>query len=396
MLDKNCFIMIPKAYLVLFSSLVCLFVILYHNDYSAIHWLLSRHRRASTNHLITLSLSDAHHDDFVKKHNELRRIVSPNASDMMMMSWDNELQALAVEYTKNCLFAHSSGLRTSVFSSVGENIRKVGTNVNTDLLPNETTQAWYNEVSYYNYHTLSCQAGKECGHYKQVVWAESYKIGCAVSVCRNVFGTDNGLIISCNYGERGGNVRVQQSDGSIIQKQPYKTGVICSGCAVGDTCKDRLCTNPARDPVKGSPETTTHILIETTKTDSIKTTTAVDGVEMTTMGSFKATSLAQTTGQTRLPTENSSESFRISTTVIPISTKSAEVACDLTFCGGETAAISCTNETGSYTCICKTSFEFLQINRTKTCVYNLSSTINSPRINNFLLVLIWFLAFLFN
>nr|XP_026693715.1 glioma pathogenesis-related protein 1-like isoform X2 [Ciona intestinalis] len=369
MLDKSCFKTIPKSCLVLFSSLVCLFVILYHNNYSAVHWLLSRHRRASDNHLITLILSDAHHDDFVKKHNELRRIVSPNASNMMMMSWDNELQALAEEYTKSCNFAHSSGLHTSVFSSVGENIRKVGTNVNTDLLPNETTQAWYDEVSYYNYHSLSCQAGKECGHYKQVVWAESYKVGCGVSVCRNVFGTDNGLIVSCNYGERGGNVRVQLSDGSIIQKQPYKTGAICSECAVEDTCKDSLCTNPARDPVKESPETTTHILIETTNTDSFKTTTAVNGVEITTMGSFKATSPPKTT---------------------------AEVACDLTLCGGATVAISCTNETGGYTCICKTSFEFLQTDQTKTCVYNLSSTINPSRINNFLLVLIWVLAFLLN
>jgi pathogenesis-related protein 1 len=40
--------------------------------------------------------------------------------------------------------------------------------------------------------------GKSCGHYTQVVWRTSTKIGCARVVCNN-----GATIISCNYSPHG-------------------------------------------------------------------------------------------------------------------------------------------------------------------------------------------------
>ncbi|MEQ2281632.1 hypothetical protein AMECASPLE_032434, partial [Ameca splendens] len=80
-----------------------------------------------------------------------------------------------------------------------------------------------------------------------VVWASSYKVGCAVQLCPNGvknFTAREGAIFVCNYGP-GGNV---------IGRRPYETnGAPCSRCK--DSCVDRLCGynwTPDRDPASRS------------------------------------------------------------------------------------------------------------------------------------------------
>jgi len=51
----------------------------------------------------------------------------------------------------------------------------------------------------YTYSTNSCASGKVCGHYTQVVWKNSTKIGCAGVVCSN----GGGIIYGCNYDPPG-------------------------------------------------------------------------------------------------------------------------------------------------------------------------------------------------
>ncbi|EMS67474.1 Pathogenesis-related protein PRB1-3 [Triticum urartu] len=52
-----------------------------------------------------------------------------------------------------------------------------------------------------NYHlnTNTCDAGKVCGHYTQVVWRKSTRIGCARVVCAG----NRGVFITCNYNPPG-------------------------------------------------------------------------------------------------------------------------------------------------------------------------------------------------
>ena len=62
------------------------------------------------------------------------------------------------------------------------------------------------------------------GHYTQVVWADTYKVGCGFSQYKqNDFNM--GLYV-CNYGP-GGNV---------IGAPLYKVGTACSDCPEGTTC----------------------------------------------------------------------------------------------------------------------------------------------------------------
>ncbi len=64
-------------------------------------------------------------------------------------------------------------------------------------------QGWApNEAQYYTYSSNSCQSGKVCGHYTQVVWHNSYKLGCGKKTCNPVNGFEGngkGDVYVCQY-----------------------------------------------------------------------------------------------------------------------------------------------------------------------------------------------------
>ncbi|XP_060050912.1 glioma pathogenesis-related protein 1 [Erinaceus europaeus] len=100
--------------------------------------------------------------------------------------------------------------------------------------------AWYNEVRFYEFRTRKCN--HVCGHYTQVVWADSYKVGCAVQFCPQVSGISysNVAHFVCNYGPAGN-----------YPTWPYEKGRSCSACQKNDKCLYNLCVNQQRDQVTG-------------------------------------------------------------------------------------------------------------------------------------------------
>ena len=62
----------------------------------------------------------------------------------------------------------------------------------------DVVRAWAEEEAYYDYQTNTCQPGQDCGHFTQMIWHESQKIGCAKAVC-----ADKSQIWACNYHPRG-------------------------------------------------------------------------------------------------------------------------------------------------------------------------------------------------
>eukprot|EP01018_Ginkgo_biloba_P006481 Gb_20955 [translate_table: standard] len=67
-----------------------------------------------------------------------------------------------------------------------------------DFSAADAVGSWVNEKQYYDYSTNTCAAGQVCGHYTQVVWRNSVKLGCARVVCN-----DGGIFIICNYNPPG-------------------------------------------------------------------------------------------------------------------------------------------------------------------------------------------------
>ncbi|NXG80196.1 GLIP1 protein, partial [Baryphthengus martii] len=170
-------------------------------------------------------------EDCVLIHNQFRAQVQPTASDMRYLTWDPALARTARAWAKKCIFEHNIHLRKKHqchpnFTSIGENIW-VGSRPAFSVA--NAVKTWYNEVRFYSLATHNCT--KVCGHYLQVVWDYSYKIGCAVTLCKEVAGIRNAANFICNY-----------SPSINFSRRPYIEGRSCSNCGKGDTCENKLCT----------------------------------------------------------------------------------------------------------------------------------------------------------
>ncbi|XP_069486455.1 GLIPR1-like protein 1 isoform X1 [Ambystoma mexicanum] len=174
----------------------------------------------------------------LEEHNRFRAMVDPPAADMLHMTWDLKLSEIAKAYVEKCVFGHNPDLGNPhklhpVFKVVGENIwlGPPGTLI-------VASESWYNETRFYTYSTQACS--EVCGHYTQLVWANSYKLGCAAHVCNRVPGFEEEflMMVICNYGPAGN-----------FPSHPYVSGIPCSSCIAEDTCENNLCNNPERDTI---------------------------------------------------------------------------------------------------------------------------------------------------
>ncbi|XP_008631040.1 glioma pathogenesis-related protein 1-like [Corvus cornix cornix] len=177
-------------------------------------------------------------EDCVRAHNTFRSKVNPPASNMFRMSWDAALAKTAKAWAKKCTFNHNTYLETPgkmhpTFALVGENIWTGTAHI---FSVDAALRAWFNEVSSYDFSTNTCT--DKCGHYTQVVWAESFKVGCAVHFCstvENFPGLFKAAHFVCNYGPAGN-----------YPRKPYKEGQPCSRCS-NEKCVDKLCENTERE-----------------------------------------------------------------------------------------------------------------------------------------------------
>ena len=75
-----------------------------------------------------------------------------------------------------------------------------------NVTPAKVVQSWVQEAADYTYATNSCRLGKPCGHYTQIVWQQTVKVGCGWAVC-----ADKSQIWVCNY----------DPPGNVIGQKPY-------------------------------------------------------------------------------------------------------------------------------------------------------------------------------
>ncbi|XP_013411767.1 cysteine-rich venom protein latisemin isoform X2 [Lingula anatina] len=158
----------------------------------------------------------------VRKHNELRKATADDheASNMMKMYWDEEIAEVAQGWADNCHYDHEPGelRRVPGKYSVGQNLGKGYKSWEAVI------QAWYDEIKDFTYGDEDMDFGK-VGHYTQLVWAASSRIGCGFANCGEA-----GKIYVCDYGPAG-NV------GGF--SKPYKQGKACSACS--NHCSNSLC-----------------------------------------------------------------------------------------------------------------------------------------------------------
>ncbi|XP_078233804.1 cysteine-rich venom protein helothermine-like isoform X1 [Pogona vitticeps] len=220
---------LEKKVMVLLSLSVCLAVWLQQPTVKA-----SSHVTASMNTVI-------HQKEIVEKHNALRRRVQPPARNMLRMEWNIDIARNAKRWASECAFKHSSARsRTIQDKSCGENLFMSSRRHSWS----RAIQTWYDEVKFFRYGFGPTSENRVIGHYTQVIWYNSYQVGCGIAYCP--YQPDYKYFYVCQYCPAG-----NRAD---IMNTPYKTGKPCEDCP--NACDKGLCTNPCKymDKFRNCPD----------------------------------------------------------------------------------------------------------------------------------------------
>ncbi|KNA21092.1 hypothetical protein SOVF_046430 [Spinacia oleracea] len=135
--------------------------------------------------------------DYVNAHNAARAAVGVGN-----IQWDNQVAAFAQQYANqrkgDCAMRHSGG-----GGKYGENL---AAGSGAFMTGTAAVQMWVNEKADYNYNSNTCAPNKVCGHYTQVVWRNSVRVGCARVQCNNGW-----FFVTCNY----------DPPGNYVGQKPY-------------------------------------------------------------------------------------------------------------------------------------------------------------------------------
>ncbi|KAJ4823027.1 hypothetical protein Tsubulata_009234 [Turnera subulata] len=142
--------------------------------------------------LILPSYAEDIQKEYLDAHNKARAVerVPP-------LTWDNKLADYALNYANkrkvDCKLIHSNG-------EYGENLAWSSA---PEVTVTAAVQWWVDEKAFYDYNSNTCQAGKDCGHYTQVVWNTTERVGCVKVMCDGLNGALGGAFYGCNYDPPG-------------------------------------------------------------------------------------------------------------------------------------------------------------------------------------------------
>ena len=126
--------------------------------------------------------------DYLNAHNAARAEVGVGP-----LVWDYKLASYAKKYANqhinDCELVHSGG-------PYGEDLSWSSA---PDIPGVEAVKYWVDEKANYDYKSNSCIGDKMCGHYTQVVWRDTVRVGCAKVRCNG----NKGTLIQCNYDPPG-------------------------------------------------------------------------------------------------------------------------------------------------------------------------------------------------
>jgi pathogenesis-related protein 1 len=173
-----------------------------------------------TTDLSAAPLSDAEVVAMLAAHNAVRRRVAQAESlrlggtvSIPDLTWDPAVAAVAQQWADSLINNNppTGGHREDLQQlGLGENWYLGWSSGTPDQSPNAAVESWAAEEKWYNYDENTCAAPPEktCGHYTQLVWSSTQRLGAG----RAVRTTDDGrtyVIWVCNYAPPG-NTRGQK------------------------------------------------------------------------------------------------------------------------------------------------------------------------------------------
>jgi hypothetical protein len=127
-------------------------------------------------------------------HNKVRKEVN-----VAPLTWSAELSAYAQAWADNLA---STGCKMQHRPYSGKWAQQYGENIywalGRELEPVNASSSWYSEIKDYKHGPLSNNNFMKVGHYTQMVWHDSKRVGMGKATCKN-----GSVIIVANYDPRG-------------------------------------------------------------------------------------------------------------------------------------------------------------------------------------------------
>jgi pathogenesis-related protein 1 len=165
--------------------------------------------------IATLAISAAHAEAIdptaiIATHNKWRAEAGVQAlSHSPKLAKSAQAWANHLKQSRNCDMQHSNPK-----GSYGENLYWASPLMWSDgrkelrkVSPTEVIDSWGNEKADYDHARNECKAGAVCGHYTQMVWHNTLKVGCAMATC----GNTHEQVWVCHYSPAG----------NIVGETPY-------------------------------------------------------------------------------------------------------------------------------------------------------------------------------
>ncbi|WKY07835.1 hypothetical protein Q1695_007371 [Nippostrongylus brasiliensis] len=187
-------------------------------------------------------MTDDVREIFVNRHNYYRSLVArgeaqdplasngyaPKAARMLKMIYDCDIENVAMKHSLKCGFKHSTGRK-----NLGENMFAIWEKQDLKKAAESGVTSWFTELKTAGMGDANVltwpifNRPKVIGHYTQVVWQDSYRLGCAAVFCEQSKMT----LVTCNYGPAG----------NVIGGKVYDLGDPCKTDADCE-CNDCKCS----------------------------------------------------------------------------------------------------------------------------------------------------------
>ncbi|ELT93131.1 hypothetical protein CAPTEDRAFT_222193 [Capitella teleta] len=177
-------------------------------------------QKRSASCLVSSTLTEAEKQQVIDRHNYLRDL--EDAGNMAEMVYDEGLASVAQEWANQCIWAHGM-MEDCDGQYAGQNLHLYGnTSVGPPLDVVYSLQGWYDEKAFYHFEDTSCDENEI--QLFQLVWDNSFKVGCGYAICDEV-ETNQGTFynagyFACNY----------YAGGNFIDTVPYWGGDRCNDC----------------------------------------------------------------------------------------------------------------------------------------------------------------------
>ena len=228
LVEQSVDIAASSSRIIMWSSILLLLVVVVASQVNA---------KCRVGHALTASQKQA----ILNAHNDARRKATARsgaAANMFELKWNDNLAKRAQDWANDCKRGHRYQ-DSCTGTHLGQNLyysynSRYTSSAASTMDVTMAVASWDGEKKDYTYSSLSCAAGKVCGHHTQVVWANSKEIGCGIKYCPN--GITNlswpsGVVIACNY----------DPPGNYYGQKPYNTGAAGSQCRNGKTSDGKLC-----------------------------------------------------------------------------------------------------------------------------------------------------------